>query len=167
MRKRQNAIEYGRKTVPSVKSTGFTLIELVVALGMAMLLAATVPVAISKLQESTEYRSTVRQILAGLKGARVDAARSGHSVPFTVNLEQRSFGVGDRLNERIPPSLDIRLILAEREMSVGDGLGMIRFYPDGSATGGTIELRRASGGGVRLRVDWLLGRISQEVLRES
>jgi len=35
--------------------------------------------------------------------------------------------------------------------------------PEGGSTGGTIELVRPSGAGVNIRVDWLLGQISQEL----
>jgi len=156
-----------RADVPRPEAPGFTLIELVVALSVMMLLAATVPVAASKLHESMQYRSTVKELVAALKGARLEAARTGTSVPFALDLAQRSFGVGERRDERIPETLAIRLITAQREIAPTEGVGMIRFFPDGSSTGGTIELRRPSGDGVGLRVDWLLGRISQEVLEGS
>ena len=40
----------------------------------------------------------------------------------------------------------------------------IRFFPDGGATGGSIEVVRPSGTGARIQVDWLSGRITQEAL---
>ncbi|MBK9219230.1 MAG: type II secretion system major pseudopilin GspG [Uliginosibacterium sp.] len=44
------------------------------------------------------------------------------------------------------------------------GTASILFYPDGGSTGGFFELARAGGGGARLRVDWLFGRLTQEPL---
>jgi general secretion pathway protein H len=38
----------------------------------------------------------------------------------------------------------------------------ITFLPEGGATGGTLELLRQSGSGVRVRVDWLFGQVTQE-----
>ena len=43
-------------------------------------------------------------------------------------------------------------------------LSAIRFLPDGGATGGSIDIVRPSGAGVRLRVDWLSGQVLQEPL---
>jgi len=52
-------------------------------------------------------------------------------------------------------------VVADSEVQTPER-GAIRFYPDGSATGGSIQLLRPGGAGVRLRVDWLLGTIRQE-----
>ena len=41
-------------------------------------------------------------------------------------------------------------------------LGVIRFYPEGGSSGGGIDMERADGTGVRISVDWLVGRVSQE-----
>ena len=39
---------------------------------------------------------------------------------------------------------------------------MIRFYPEGGSSGGGIDMERPGGTGVRISVDWLVGRVSQE-----
>ena len=144
------------------RRAGFTLIELVVALAIAGLAVAVVPASMARLQAGMEYRATVRAVLSGLKTARLEAARSGVAVPFSVDLEARSFSVPGQQVAPVPAQIELGLIVAEREQS--GGRGSIRFYPDGSSTGGSIILRRENGGGVRLRVDWLLGRITQEPL---
>lgn len=141
---------------------GFTLVELVVAVAIAAALLVAAPLALGPLRATAEYRAAVRGLLAGLREARLEAERSGRPVAFTVDLRARRFGVDDRLRGRLPDAVDVHLVVAGREVS-GDR-GAIRFYPDGSATGGSIELVRAGGGGLRLRVDWLLGRVSQELL---
>ncbi len=142
---------------------GFTLVELVVALAVAAALFAVVPPALSRLHEAMQYRATVRALLADMQRARLEAGRSGRPVTFSVDFRTRRFGVGDALDERLPDRLAVRAVVAEKEIAP-DGRAAIRFYPDGGATGGSIELVRPSGAGVRLRVDWLLGRVSQEAL---
>lgn len=142
------------------RGAGFTLLELIVALAVAALLLATAPPMLSRAMETMEYRAAVRHLLAGLKGARHAAVDSGASVAFTVAPTAHRFGIGDQLTGELPPRLTLRLVVADAE--VGAEQGSIRFYPDGSATGGSIEILRPSGTGVRLRVDWLLGRITQE-----
>jgi general secretion pathway protein H len=153
------------RAVPSRKTglhAGFTLVELVVALTVAVLALTVVPVSMMKLHEGMQYRSTVRDLLSGLKAARSEALRSGAPVHFTLDTDEHWFTIDAQRKITLPESLRLGMIVAERE--VRDQRGSIRFYPDGSSTGGSIIVRRNSGDGVRLRVDWLLGRVSQEPL---
>jgi general secretion pathway protein H len=139
---------------------GFTLIELIVALAVAGLLLVAVPVSLSRAYDASEYRATVRQVLAGLKSARHQAMRTGAETVFAMHTEQRRFGSGTEMQHAFPDSLTVGMVVAEQDIDA-DGTGRIRFYPDGSATGGSIDILRDNGVGVRLRVDWMLGRISQ------
>ncbi|HRD32755.1 MAG TPA: GspH/FimT family protein [Rhodocyclaceae bacterium] len=152
----------GEAPDPARRGNGFTLIELVVALAIAALALAALPTGLSRLYENVEYRTTVRDLLSGLKAARAEAARSGMAVPFVVDVGERSFSVGERRAGTVPERLELSLIVAATEQAAERG--SIRFYPDGSSTGGSIIVRRPTGVGVRLRVDWLLGRVSQEPL---
>jgi len=146
------------------RERGFTLLELMVALGIAVILLATTPFAVMRAYETMEYRATVKEVIAGLKSARLDAMRKGRSVAFMVDVEQHRFGVESRLDHAFPEKLDVRLVLADIEIT--GARGGIRFYPDGSSTGGSVDLIRSGGGGVRVDVDWLLGRLTQTVLGE-
>ncbi|MFZ5655064.1 MAG: pilus assembly FimT family protein [Pseudomonadota bacterium] len=143
------------------RGAGFTLLELLVAIAVAALLLTAVPAMLSRGLATMEYRSEVRELVAGLKGARRAAMDRGESVAFWVDTAARRFGTGTELDGEIPADLQVELTVAETEVESPER-GAIRFYPDGSATGGSIQLLRPGGGGVRLRVDWLLGRISQE-----
>lgn len=141
---------------------GFTLLELLVALAIVALLAALLgPGVPRRAFESMQYHATVRAMLAGMKSARLEAERRGEPTVFTVDLRARRFGVNERLASPLPDGFDVRAVVAGREVAP-DGRAAIRFYPEGGATGGSIELLRPSGTGIRLRVDWLLGRVTQE-----
>jgi general secretion pathway protein H len=59
------------------------------------------------------------------------------------------------------PPLELRAVMAAEETG-SDGTLSIRFLPRGGASGGSVDLVRPSGTGVRLRVDWFSGRIEQE-----
>jgi len=50
-------------------------------------------------------------------------------------------------------------VLGARELN-RDGAGVIRFYADGSSSGGYVKLQNDSGMGVQVEVDWLLGRVT-------
>lgn len=145
----------------AARSTGFTLLELVVALAIVGLLLAAMPLAVSRAYESAEYRATVRNLMAGLKTARLEALRTGRGIAFVVDLGERRFGLEERMSDTLPERLTVRMLVADNEIA-NEGRGSIRFFPNGSASGGVIDVLRPSGDGVRLRVDWLFGRITQE-----
>lgn len=139
---------------------GFTLIELIVAFAVAALLLGLAPVAFGKLMETSHYRSTVRHVLAGMVAARQQSITTGQSTAFSVDLEKRLFGLEGKMDNSFPESVQVRLVVAGIESDRRGG--SIRFYPGGGATGGSVDVMRSSGEGVRLRVDWLLGSVSQE-----
>lgn len=140
-------------------SAGFTLLELIVALAVAGLLLATVPTALVRAHESTAYKAAVRDLVSSLKSVRLQAIRQGEPARFHLDLDEHRFGPEGNMRHRFPDPLEIHFTLAGSEMN-RDGLGQVQFYPDGSATGGSIDLLRPSGEGTRVRVDWLVGRIT-------
>jgi general secretion pathway protein H len=144
------------------RARGFTLFELLVVLAIAGLLLGIAPIAFQRLKESAEYRNTIRMMAADLAAARLEAATSGRGVAFSVDLDLRHYGVAGRAPRELPDSLQVRVIVADREFAAR--VASIRFYPGGNASGGSIEVIRASGAGTRLRTDWLDGRVSLESL---
>lgn len=142
---------------------GFTLIELLVVFAIVGLIIAVVPVAFDRLRASAQYRDTVRALVSELRGARFQAQSQGRDVLFLVRLDERKFGVEGGAVHTLPEGIELRT-------EVG-GLGQInaqqagiRFLSNGGASGGSIEVLRASGAGTRLRVDWLSGRVTHEAL---
>lgn len=140
-------------------SRGFTLIELVVALSIAAFAVALVPFAAERFFAGSEYRSTVRDLTTSIRSARMLAMKTGQQQVFQLDTVSGAFTVGGKAAGRVAESIEIELRVAQSEIDE-TGVGGIRFYPDGSSTGGSVILRR-QGGGVQLRVGWLLGRLSQ------
>ena len=140
---------------------GFTLIELLVVIGIMALIAGLMPMAFGRLHESAQYRDTVRVALADLRAARQQALASGSEVRFTVHPAQRTFGVEGGPLREAPDPLELRAVMAATENGTDGGMS-VRFLPRGGASGGSLDVIRPSGDGVRLRVDWFSGRIEQE-----
>lgn len=145
------------------RAAGFTLIELLVVFGLIALIAGLVPIAFNRLQESAQYRDTVRAVLTDMRAARALAQSRGTEVRFAVNLPARSFGVEGAAPQHVPEPLVLRAVMAAEEAGA-DGSLAIRFLPRGGASGGSVDLIRPSGTGVRLRVDWFSGRVEQEAI---
>lgn len=142
---------------------GFTLLELLVVLAIAATMAALAPMAFDKLRDSSEYRNTLRTIMADMRSARHQAVTRGNEVRFHVNLEQRTYGVDGQTPHKLPDSLEMRVVVADQEIASNQEAA-IAFLPAGGATGGSVDVVRASGGGIRMRVDWLSGRVIQDPL---
>ena len=58
----------------------------------------------------------------------------------------------------VPPDVHMTVLTADSEL-LPDGTPAIRFFPDGSSTGGGVELAGRSAT-VVVAVDWLTGRVS-------
>lgn len=149
---------------PLLRQQGFTLVELLVVFGILALVTTIVPVAYDRMKESTQYRSTVRSLVVGLKSARSASLRGTESV-FVVDLRRRVFKIDQGTDVDLPDSLQVRAVVAGNELSP-EGAAAIRFFPTGGSTGGSIFIVRKSGQGVQIRVDWLSGRISQEKIEQ-
>jgi len=145
--------------IKSRASAGFTLLELLVVLMlMAMVYAMAVPM-ISAGMPGTELKGAARQLAAGLRQARSQAVSRKEESTLTLDVEKRNFKVsGDQHRYALPEKLDISLFTAQSEM-LPDKVGSIRFYPDGSSTGGRITVTS----GVRkydINIDWLTGQVT-------
>lgn len=148
---------------PPRRAAGFTLIELLVVIALMALMVGLIPIAFERLHESSQYRDTVRQVLADMRVARQQAQSQGVETRFTVDLRARSFGIDGGPRHTVPEPLAMRAVMAAEE-STADGRLAIRFLPRGGASGGSVDLIRPSGSGVRLRVDWFTGRVEQEAI---
>lgn len=138
---------------------GFTLLELLVVLVIAVLLVAVVPPLISGMSGATELRSAARQLAAGLRFARNEAVTRQREAILTLDLSKHRFAVsGDPREIALPESLSLHLYTAQSEL-LDQATGNIRFFPDGSSTGGAVTV---SGPKLayRINVDWLTGAIA-------
>ena len=147
------------------RAQGFTLVELLVVFAIMALLVGLVPVAFERMRETSQYRDTLRTIQIDLRLARRQALDTDKETRFTVDMGRRMYGLQGGRQHEVPPGLALRATVAGIELDPA-GTASIRFLPRGGATGGSIDVLRASGVGARLRVDWLSGLVSQEALEQ-
>ncbi len=141
------------------RQPGFTLLEILVALVIGVLLVALVPPLLSGLSGSVELRGAARQLAAGLRSARNQAVTRQQEAVLTLDLAQRRFGVsGDPRVIALPASVALKLYTAQSEL-LDQATGNLRFFPDGSSTGGAITV---SGPKIayRVNIDWLTGAVA-------
>jgi len=136
---------------------GFTLVEIVAAITVAgLVLAVAVPQSI-RFYQSLQYRSAVRETIGLLNSARYAAVAKGASRDVLISPSDGVVAFGD---QRAEFATDVQLAAHSAKEVNRDGLGVIRFYPDGGASGGGIDITRGNGRSVTIAVDWLVGRVT-------
>jgi general secretion pathway protein H len=148
-------------------TTGFTLIELLAVLSILALVAVFVVPSLGG-GEVLEMKSAARSLAAGLRHTRNQALNNNRSAAMAVDVGKREFRLpGEKRVRKLPEQIDIVLFTARSEQQ-GQQEGAIRFFPDGSSTGGRVTL---SGQRVRflVDVDWLTGKVSviESVVEEA
>lgn|SRR5690554_2991003 len=152
------------------QARGFTLVELMVVMAIAALMVGVVLPMGARMFDTMQYRDAVRQLNQAAGSARYQAITRGAAMDLVLEPDTGRYLVkpaGQAIDPAKMSALDDSLSYAAitaQEVSPGRGLAAIRFYPHGGSTGGSLSIQRDNGSGVRLRVDWLLGRVSQEAL---
>ncbi|HXS53996.1 MAG TPA: GspH/FimT family pseudopilin [Usitatibacter sp.] len=143
------------------KASGFTLLELVIVLAIGVAIYALLLGVPMRGATSADLKSAARTLASGLRQAQTTAMATRHDASLTLDLEAREFMLpGDKSPRKLPSDVDLKLYTAESEVT-SERTGGIRFYPDGSSTGGRITV--SSGKRQFLvDVDWLTGRVSIE-----
>ncbi|HLF11309.1 MAG TPA: GspH/FimT family pseudopilin [Gammaproteobacteria bacterium] len=137
---------------------GFTLLELLVVVAIASLTVAVVPPLVASSLPGAELKKTTRELASALKTARSLAVTRNESVSLRLDLDKNRYWITGSGNARqLPEDIDLVLYGADSEIP-SEVSGGIRFFPDGSSTGGRITIARDARSN-RIDVDWLLGRI--------
>jgi general secretion pathway protein H len=141
---------------------GFTLLELLVVIAIIAILLAAIPGFVLRDTSSVEVRSAARTLADGLRETRSRALVANRPQAFAIDLEGRRFRPGEgRPLKQLERDLELSLTTARTLVSESVGSGTIRFFPDGSSTGGRIGVAR---GDTRafVSVDWLTGDVRIE-----
>jgi len=138
------------------RHNGFTLLELLVVLALLAMTYALIPPMFSLGGSTAELKAGARQVAAGLRKARSQAIVSRSETTLTLNVESRSFLLsGDDKPRILPRQAEIAVYTAQGEV-VDANNAAIRFYPDGSSTGGRVTLAMGERKYL-IDVDWLTG----------
>jgi len=147
-----------RRMAISGRASGFTLIEMLVVLAILSLVIALVPPFLAGGHARAEFTATAQAIAAALRETRGLAIGRGRTEAFLVDTVAGAFGGSGARPHRVPDGIRLSLFTTSDD-AVDAGKGFIRFFADGSSTGGGVRLVQ----GERQRdvlVDWLSGRVS-------
>jgi general secretion pathway protein H len=141
------------------REDGFTLIELLVVMSIAALLFVLIAPSGPRQRDRAEMANSARAIAAALRMARSRAIASDRPAIFAVDVEAGRFtGAAAGTIGELPRGASVMLTTTQDETSSASR-GAIRFYPDGSSTGGGLTILR-SADRYDVLVDWLTGAVS-------
>lgn len=147
-----------QKEVPDRRGEeGFTLIEVIVVFAILGLVMAMVLSGPRGPDAVISLRAAANQLAAGLREARSRAIEADRPVTLTVDLAGRRWWIGNDAGSPLPAVAAIRLDAMTAAIRRGN-VGAIRFEPDGSSTGGRIEIAK-DGHRIAVGVDWITGRV--------
>lgn len=154
----EDRIPFSARSSDGSGTKGFTLLELVVVLVIISVGLVLVAPRFSGTLALLELKGAARDIASGLRYARGRAILTGRETALAVDVETGRYWIEGRDRERsLPQQVDLRLVVGRSEV-VGEGVGVIAFFPDGSSTGGQVILTL---GNRQFLVDvqWLTGRV--------
>jgi len=139
-------------------SKAYSLIEVLVVLFILTLVIAIVPPFFPKAIASSNVKSAARELASQLKQAQNLAINKQKETVLSLNIEQNHYTLGEKkTNLKLPKEAKLSLVTARSEQ-LSDNEGRIRFFPDGSSTGGQIKLSYINKDYV-IDVHWLTGKV--------
>lgn len=135
---------------------GFTLVELLLVLGILALAVALVVPSFNRARAGLMVRTAAYELAANLRDVRTAAQAGNVERVLTLDLGRRQYWAeGVVAPRQLAAALAAELAVPESER-LGEGAGRIRFLPDGGSSGARIVL----GDGkttATVSVDWLSG----------
>lgn len=142
-------------SIGSRTSAGFTLLELLLVLAILGLVAALVLPALRRPPDNLRLEAASRTLASALRLSRAQAIARNTDVVLTIHADRRMFESSAGSAIQLDHEISVEMIFAAPERR-GRAAGAIRFFPDGTSSGGeivlTLDKRRA-----RISVNWLTG----------
>lgn len=143
-------------------SRGFTIIEILAVVALIALAVTVVSVSVGGGLKGAKVKAASRDLVAALRYTRGQAIVKRETKTVSVDVDKRRYKATGKKWVELPQDMSMKLFTARSELEE-EGVGRIRFFPDGSSTGGHIDLLRDDATW-RVEVLWLTGEVS---LREG
>jgi general secretion pathway protein H len=141
------------------KCAGFTLFELLVVMVVLTMAVAAVSTLMRGPSSGTRVKAAALLAASRLRDLRSAAMATGSDRVATVDVGERVIRFSDgRSPLDLGRSIAVAITGADSERRSPTMAG-IRFFPNGSSTGATIDLR-SERQAYEVRINWLTGRVS-------
>ncbi|HLH91730.1 MAG TPA: GspH/FimT family pseudopilin [Xanthobacteraceae bacterium] len=138
------------------RTAGFTLVEMLAVLAILALVAGmAVPYLRGSASDRVRLEAASRHLAAALRLSRAAAVLRQTEVALVVDTDRHEFASAAVPRETFDQDIAVQLEIAEPERA-NPSRGGVRFFADGSSTGGEITLRLGNRE-ARICVNWLAG----------
>jgi general secretion pathway protein H len=144
--------------MPNPRSRGFTLIEMIVVIVLIGIVGSVVTFAFTRSLAGARIQAASSDLVAALRYTRGQAIVKGEQKVLLLDLEKMSYLAPGKAEKDLPKGMVMRLTTAQQELT-SDKAGGIRFFPDGSSTGGHIAVVLGEREW-KINVGWLTGEIT-------
>jgi len=141
----------------SSRARGFTLLEMLAVILLIGIAAAAVSISVTQGLASARINAASSELAGALRATRAQAIVRGQEQNFDVDTRADTYRNVKQQDVRLPKGLRLSITSAKDDQP-NDHTGRIRFFPDGSSTGGRITLQS----GKRqwhVNVSWLTGEV--------
>jgi general secretion pathway protein H len=136
---------------------GFTLLEMLAVILLIGIAAAAVSISVTQGLASARINAASSELAGALRATRAQAIVRGQEQHFDVDTRADTYRDIKQNDVRLPKGVRLSITSAQDDQP-NDHTGRIRFFPDGSSTGGRITLQS----GKRqwhVNVSWLTGEV--------
>ncbi|MCF6317760.1 MAG: prepilin-type N-terminal cleavage/methylation domain-containing protein [Proteobacteria bacterium] len=141
------------------QQTGFTLLEIIVVMVMIAVLLGFFASGMSKSLNKAKIRAVSKNLVSALRYTRGQAVVKHEEKTITFNVKDKTYKAPRKKMVQIPAEMDINVYTADSEVA-DENTGAIRFFSDGSSTGGWVKLTHKNKIW-KINVNWLTGEISK------
>jgi general secretion pathway protein H len=141
----------------ATRANGFTLLEMLAVILLIGIAAAAVSISVTQGLASARVRAASSELAGALRAVRAQAIVRGQDQHLDVDTRANSYRNAKQQDVRLPKGMRVSITSAKEDQP-NDHTGRIRFFPDGSSTGGRITLQS----GKRewhVNVSWLTGEV--------
>lgn len=153
----------GSKSKDYSGEAGFTLFEMLAVLVIVALTAGAISMLYRTPSSDAQLKTASLMAASRLRDIRSGAMISGTDRVAVIDVVSKSIEFSNGISPlKLPLSIDLDVMSADSERLSPTAAG-IRFFPNGSSTGGTINLRSRDKA-YEIRINWLTGRVSSAAI---
>ncbi len=142
---------------------GFTLIEIMLVLVIIGMIYSLAPPLFHKAFPALKLKAVTRDLLQEIRYVQQSAITTGQPTAMRIELSEDRYA-SDQINAGALRQLPEGFHFARQPGSSLEQILDLRFYPDGSASGGEIRIEAGSRS-YTIRVDWLTSQV--EILSQQ
>jgi general secretion pathway protein H len=153
-----------RPSIFRIGQGGFSLLELLAVIVLLAIALTAVSLSVSKSISSAKIRAVSRDLVAALRYTRGQAIVKGEQKTLDVDLEAMNYTATGKTPQKFPEGIKVHILTAAQEQTSERKFG-IRFFPDGSSTGGNIGIISGEREW-RVNVGWLTGEVAMDEVKK-